>query len=170
MMYKILVFILSINLLYGFGENIKSIEADFTQQTKSQDSTLTYKGHFYAKSNSKAKWIYTAPTHKEIYINDTLTIVYEPLLEQATIGKSRNNIDFLHILQQAKQIDKQTYNTTFENTTYTLTTKDNLPYTLEFHDEFDNQITITFSHIQINQTMQDEIFTFVPPPHIDIIQ
>ena len=157
--------------LYAFGENIKSIEAQFTQETISQDSTILYSGHLYAKTPSKAKWIYNAPTKKEIYINGKNTIVYEPLLEQATYGKSEQKIDFLSILKSAKKRSDGKYYAVFDGIEYQLSlNQDNTPKQITFKDEFENTIVINFKQVKINQFIDDKIFHFVPPKGIDLIQ
>ncbi len=162
--------------LYGHSENqgienIQSIEAKFTQKTISQDNTLVYSGYFYAKAPSKAKWVYHTPTNKEIYINDESTIVYEPLLEQATLGKAKQKIDFFNILKSAKKKTDGKYYAVFDKIEYQLLLKqDGTPKQIVFQDEFENTIIIDFQQVKINHFVDDKIFDFVLPQGIDFIQ
>lgn len=153
---------------YSLGEHITTLQASFTQYTKSQDNTLTYHGRLYVKSPARAKWIYEAPTQKEIYINDGKAVVYEPLLEQASMGHAK--IDFLKILRQAAKQPDGTYATEFKNIRYTLFLEKDLPRKLAFVDEFDNVVEIVFSKVQINTPINDSEFVFIAPAGIDIIK
>lgn len=164
----LLVFGLFCACSYGFGEHIKTFQAAFTQHTRSQDNTLVYSGRLYVKSPAKAKWVYDRPTQKEIYISDDKAIVYEPLLDQASIGQAK--IDFLKILQQAAKQPDGSYVTDFEGTHYTLLLEKDLPKKLAFIDELDNAIEIIFSNVRINAPISDDEFVFVSPPNIDMIE
>ncbi|MDU7692738.1 MAG: outer-membrane lipoprotein carrier protein LolA [Helicobacter sp.] len=86
---------------------IQSLSADFKQTTIQQDEKIIYSGKIYAKSPNHAKWIYTAPLQKEVFINDNRVIVYEPRLFQATYYQSDKNLDILQILRLAKESETQ---------------------------------------------------------------
>lgn len=153
---------------YGLGEHITTLQASFTQYTKSQGNTLVYGGKLYVKSPARAKWIYENPTQKEIYINEGKAVVYEPLLEQASMGHAK--IDFLKILRQATRQPDGTYTTEFENIRYTLLLEKDLPKKLAFVDEFDNVVEIIFSKVQINTPINESEFVFTAPAGVDIIE
>lgn len=153
---------------YGYGEHIKTLEASFTQHTKSQDSVLVYSGKLYIKAPTKAKWVYEAPTKKELYVDGDKATIYEPFLDQASVDKTK--IDFLEILRKAKKQHDDTYSTDFDGTRYVLTLANNLPSKLTFTDEFDNAVEITLHNVYINRTISDDVFVFVPPAGTDIIR
>ncbi|OBV29325.1 hypothetical protein BKN38_07565 [Helicobacter sp. CLO-3] len=161
---------LAFGFSYAFGEHIQTFKANFVQKTTSQDNILSYSGQVLAKIPAKAKWLYQAPTEKEIYINDTETIVYEPFLEQASIGQAKRKIDFLQILRQAELQPNGTYRAIFEGTEYILSLKNDKPYRLTFSDEFENSVEIIFQDVRINEPIDDAEFIFIAPPNIDIIR
>lgn len=168
-------------VLIGAGVSLCALEVDFNsmratfiQKTTSQDNTLLYSGVFYIKQNSdrthKAKWIYEKPTKKEIYIDGNQVLVYEPFLEQVSISKTGQKIDFLRILHEARLQKDGTYLAAFNDTNYVLTYHDKKDFTITFQDEFDNTIEIVFNNVQTNIPIKDEEFSFVIPPNVDIIQ
>ena len=154
----------------GFGEDIRTLKADFTQKTLSQENTLIYSGTLLAKAPAKAKWVYEKPTPKEIYINGKKTTIYEPFLEQVSIGSAKRKIDFLQILRQAKLQKDGKYHSVYEDIDYALTLQGDKPQKLEFSDEFDNAVEIVFERVRINEAIDDREFDFVIPPNVDIIR
>ena len=154
----------------GFGEDIRTLKADFVQKTLSQENTLIYSGTLLAKATAKAKWVYEKPTPKEIYINNKKTTIYEPFLEQVSIGNAKRKIDFLQILRQAKLQKDGKYHSVYEDIDYALTLQGGKPQKLEFSDGFDNTVEIVFERVRINEAIDDGEFDFVIPPNVDIIR
>lgn len=156
------------NIAYGYGEHIITLQASFTQRTMSQESVLVYTGRLYIKAPSQAKWVYGTPIQKELYIEKGKTTIYEPSLEQVSVGKT--TIDFLEILHRAKKQQDGSYVTDFENTRYVLVVSNDIPKKLTFTDEFDNVVEITLHDVHLNGVLGDEIFVFIPPVGVDIIE
>ena len=159
-----------LGVVFGFGEDIRTLKADFIQKTISQENTLEYSGTLLAKAPAKAKWAYEKPTKKEIYINGKKTTIYEPFLEQVSIGNAKNKIDFIQILREAKLQKDGKYHSVFEDTDYALTLQGQMPKKLEFSDEYDNVVEIIFERVRINEPIDDKEFHFVIPPNVDIIK
>lgn len=166
----ICLFIVLPNFLFSYGENIKSIQADFEQITISHSSNIKYIGKFYAKSPGSIKWIYETPIQKEIYINNKKSVIYEPMLEQVYEENNNRNIDFFSILKDAKPSSEGKLKAVVENNEFILELKNNIPYKLSFQDEFSNTIEILFKNVKLNQKIDDKEFKFIAPSNVDIVK
>ncbi len=150
-------------------QHLQSFSAHFKQVLKNE-KPLVYYGILKAKAPNWALWVYEKPLKKEIYMNDKEVVVYEPNLFQATITPLKDKTDFFTILKRLKKQDDGSFKTTINKTTYRLVFKDGKPFLLEFKDEMNNLVTITFSQAEINPTIADEIFIFKPKDeNIDIV-
>ncbi|GAA7500544.1 LolA-like outer membrane lipoprotein chaperone [Helicobacter pylori] len=151
-------------------QHLQSFSANFKQVLKNE-KPLVYYGVLKAKAPSWALWVYEKPLKKEIYMNDKEVVIYEPNLFQATITPLKEKTDFFTILKHLKKQDDGSFKTTINKTTYRLVFKDGKPFLLEFKDEMNNLVTITFSQTEINPTIADEIFVFKPKDeNIDIVR
>ncbi|GAA7044862.1 LolA-like outer membrane lipoprotein chaperone [Helicobacter pylori] len=151
-------------------QHLQSFSANFKQVLKNE-KPLVYYGVLKAKAPSWALWVYEKPLKKEIYMNDKEVVIYEPNLFQATITPLKDKTDFFTILKHLKKQDDGSFKTTINKTTYRLVFKDGKPFSLEFKDEMNNLVTITFSQAEINPTIADEIFVFKPKDeNIDIVR
>lgn len=130
----------------------------------------SYEGQIFAKAPFFAKWVYTKPTPKEIYMQGKQVIIYEPKLLQATITKLNKALDFFAILKGAKLQKDGRYRAKIGHTTYYLTLKNGLPAQLDFSDKFQNKVRISFVDAKANVTLDSALFEFVPPKGIDIIR
>lgn len=156
--------------LLGWGEDIESLRASFTQTTHQQSEKIIYTGTLIAKNPNLAKWSYTAPMQKEIYLNAKEVIIYEPLLEQATYSQIAQKADFFSIITSAKLGSDGHYHATIGDTSYTLILKDNKPYQILYKDELDNTIEITLTQVELNPKLDSSLFTFTPTQGIDLIR
>ncbi|GAA9872476.1 outer-membrane lipoprotein carrier protein [Helicobacter pylori] len=151
-------------------QHLQSFSAHFKQVLKSE-KPLVYYGVLKAKAPNWALWVYEKPLKKEIYMNDKEVVVYEPNLFQATITPLKDKTDFFTILKQLKKQTDGSFKTTINKTTYRLVFKDGKPFSLEFKDEMNNLVTITFSQAEINPKIPNEIFVFNPKDeNIDIVR
>lgn len=151
-------------------QHLQSFSANFKQVLKNE-KPLVYYGVLKAKAPSWALWVYEKPLKKEIYMNDKEVVIYEPNLFQATITPLKDKMDFFTILKRLKKQDDGSFKTTIHKTTYRLVFKDGKPFSLEFKDSMNNLVTITFSQIEINPTIINEIFVFNPKDeNIDIVR
>ncbi len=151
-------------------QHLQSFSTNFKQVLKNE-KPLVYYGVLKAKAPSLALWVYEKPLKKEIYMNDKEVVIYEPNLFQATITPLKDETDFFTILKHLKKQDDGSFKTTINKTTYRLVFKDGKPFSLEFKDEMNNLVTITFSQTEINPTIADEIFVFKPKDeNIDIVR
>lgn len=164
--------LLSFTLLtqFVFSLEIHSIEANFTQQMQSQP--IAYEGKFIASSPNLAKWEYTQPLKKVVYINAQEVIAYEPMLSQVIIRKIKGQLDFIAILRGAKQDlkDPSLYHSKIDNTTYTIHFKDNLPSIISYEDSLGETVIITLKNVVINQKIPQDVFKFEIPEGIDVVR
>ncbi|AHZ28612.1 membrane protein [Helicobacter pylori] len=151
-------------------QHLQSFSAHFKQVLKNE-KPLVYYGVLKAKAPNWALWVYEKPLKKEIYMNDKEVVIYEPNLFQATITPLKDKTDFFTILKRLKKQDDGSFKTTINKTTYRLVFKDGKPFSLEFKDDMNNLVTITFSQAEINPTIINEIFVFKPKDeNIDIVR
>ncbi|GAA7943403.1 LolA-like outer membrane lipoprotein chaperone [Helicobacter pylori] len=151
-------------------QNLQSFSAHFKQVLKNE-KPLVYYGVLKAKAPNWALWVYEKPLKKEIYMNDKEVVIYEPNLFQATITPLKDKTDFFTILKRLKKQDDGSFKTTINKTAYRLIFKDGKPFSLEFKDEMNNLVTITFSQTEINPKIPNEIFVFKPKDeNIDIVR
>jgi len=164
-------FLLSLGIsLFGLNLDLENFSADFKQDLHDENNKeINYYGHIYAKYPSLSLWQYKKPIQKSIYINDRIVTIIEPDLEQAIIQKMENEIDLLKILQSAKKVKKDTYETTFNDTVYTIYIHNQIPLAIEYKDKFDNIIKITFLQQDINTNLKKSLFHPIIDPDYDII-
>lgn len=155
-----------------FADNITTFKANFKQIVRGErgSSEVIYYGNMIANSENKARWIYTKPIKKEVYINEDLIQIYEPLINEVTLLNTTNELDFLSLLKKLKQISKDTYRATIDNVLYTLNFKDNLPYSLEYKDSLENTINIILLDVLLNEDINKADFIFEIPKDADIVQ
>jgi outer membrane lipoprotein carrier protein len=150
---------------YANLDNINYFDADFRQNiTDDQNKTIVYKGHIKAAKPQYALWEYTSPVNKQVYVSMYKVILIEPELEQAIIKKINTNFDFFSLIKNAKRIDKEHYVAHFDNKRYLLFIKNSILHTIQYKDEFDNNVTITFSKINEKKKIDKKVFI----PHIPV--
>ncbi len=166
-----LLFFFSTLTLFAHFITLHSFAADFTQTiTDEQNKKLIYTGSLQAKEPQSALWLYKTPVKKSIYIKENRVIVIEPELEQAIVKHIPTHFDFFHMIQNAKKIKKDTYITTLEEKTYTITLSHGLVKALDYKDDFGNSINILFSHQLQNKEINDTLFKPIIPSEYDILQ
>ncbi|BEG57788.1 hypothetical protein NHP21005_14760 [Helicobacter sp. NHP21005] len=97
--------ILCFQFLVSAPLQFTSLSAHFKQVvlgTTPSPVNPTYEGQILAKTPFFAKWSYTKPSPKEVYMQDKQVIIYEPRLLQATYTKLSKALDFFAILKKAK--------------------------------------------------------------------
>lgn len=166
------IFILTLlsTVLFSDIFDIHSFEADFIQTVKNEKgNTLKYTGHVKAMKPQYALWSYKEPTSKLIYIINNKATIIEPDLEQVIVKQLHINLDFFNILQKAEKIDTETYLATFQSINYTLKTDKSNLKSINYMDELDNHISITFVKQVNNKQMNKKEFIPSIPLDYDII-
>jgi len=163
----ICVFVLNI---YAGALDFKTLECNFTQTiTNDENSTITYTGSFYATNQQKALWIYKTPVEKKVYFKDKKVAIFEPELEQVIITTLKNSPNITQIIKKAKQITKNLYSTTFDDTQYFIKTKDGRISSINYKDKLENRVKITLSNVETNAILDDALFEISIPKDFDIV-
>ncbi|PAF51351.1 hypothetical protein BKH43_01550 [Helicobacter sp. 13S00401-1] len=151
--------------------NIKTFKANFTQEIKGEvgAKSIFYQGSLEATSDNLALWNYTLPFKKQVYIEHGKAYIYEPMLNQVTIGSFDSQADFLGVLKNAKKIDEDTYEATINKHVYTLKLKDSKPYILSYKDDLGNEAIIVFKNVEINKDLKATDFDFHIPEDAEIV-
>ncbi len=174
MFYKLIfstMFFLSISADANVFSNIKSFQASFEQTiTNTSKTAIKYEGEIYIKDNTKILWKYKAPVIKNVYIIENVAIIDEPELEQAIYTSLDKEINLFNILQKAKRITDNTYEASLNNINYTITLAKESISSIAYKDELENQVLITFNKVIQNQSIDAELFKFLPPVSYDIIR
>ena len=132
--------------------NIQSFEADFKQSiVDDKNKTITYNGHVKAMEPQYVFWKYIKPINKQVYLVKNQAIIVEPELEQAIIKKVGDNLDFFQLMKHAQKLDNNRYRAHYNNTTFTITTKGDSIVSISYKDEFENRVTIKFTHQIVNE-------------------
>lgn len=169
----LLVALLGLQLCLAFDKNLNAMSADFIQyQVNQGNQKLYYSGSFMALSPHFAKWEYKQPFKKIVYLNDETLISYEPLLQQVVYTKINQKLNFLKIIQNAKQ-DNQDQNlliSEVEGQSYRLFVQNKLPMRLEYEDALGSLIVVEFKNVVLNPKIAKEVFLFSPPQGVDVIK
>ncbi|MCJ7765380.1 MAG: LolA-like outer membrane lipoprotein chaperone [Thiovulaceae bacterium] len=169
-MRLLFIALLSITSLFALSETTDTMQADFVQTiTDDRNSTITYRGEMLAKRPNMARWHYTEPVEKNVYITAKKVTIVEPLLEQAIIKKIDNSIDILAILASAKSDKKNSYSAYYNDKEYHITVQGDKIQTIHYTDAFDNKVSIVFDKQQINHSIDNSRFKAMIPEDFDII-
>jgi outer membrane lipoprotein carrier protein len=178
-------------------ERAESIEARFIQKAtiKSINKTETEEGTVYFKKPKKMRWVYTKPDLKELVINPQIAWFYIPedslvyIQNAKTIFNSKLTIRFLSGIGKLKddfQVNFSQPTATDEEGNYILdlvpkgfeagiekillvVNKSNFQI-MEFSltDIYGNVTQIIFKNMKTNTKLLDTLFTFTPPPGVEI--
>jgi len=150
---------------------INSFQADFTQKiVDDQNKTIVYSGHITALQPQYALWKYTKPITKSVFILQDQAIIIEPDLEQAIIKKIGKNLDFFKLIENAKKLSREKYLAKYNNTTFTIQTKNGTIVSISYEDELENRVIIDFTHQIENKKIAKEVFTPNIPDDYDVIR
>lgn len=169
---KIALVLVSINVsLVASMKNINSYQAAFKQTIIDQDDVkIVYTGTFQALKPLHAVWHYTSPVEKTVYINNQQIIIVEPELEQAIYKYSPNSFTLFNILDNAKKIAKNTYKKSINERTYTFKIDKDKLLNVEYLDNFENRVFITFSKQKPNIKLSNKSFHPLISEDYDIIK
>ena len=149
---------------------LKSFKANFVQKVVNEhNKSIDYKGYVYVNKNGNVLWKYTNPTAKNIYIKKDQMIIVEPALEQVIYTVLSDELNIQYLLEKAKQIDKNTFNASIYDTTYTILFKNDNLFKISYTDFIANKIIIQFNDIIHNPVFEKNFFFYVPNEEYDII-
>ena len=151
--------ILSFTLSFASFDTLNSFDADFTQSvTDDKDKSLVYKGHIIASKPQNALWNYMTPVKKNVYISRAEVTIVEPEIEQVIIRRIDSSFDFFNMVKNAKKVKNNLYLARYKESTFTITTKNNLIESISYLDEFENKVKIVFENQKQNEKIDAELF------------
>lgn len=154
-----------------FLKEIKTFEADFEQKIiNSSEKEIFYKGKIFIKEPYYILWRYQEPILKNVYIINNFAIIDEPELEQAILTKLQDEMDIIELITKAEKVSENRYVAKIYGLEYSLITQNSKIQKIEYIDQLENRVFITFSNIKQNEEIDEEIFKFLPPEHYDIIR
>jgi len=166
-----LLTILASTTLFASLNNINSFEADFIQNIVDENGkTIKYSGHVLAKKPQYAFWKYSTPVEKNVYILPQRVVIVEPELEQAIVKFISSDFDFFNMLKNAKKISQDTYEASFNNSTFKIKMNGSEIVSISYKDEFENDVTINFSKQKQNIEINDRKFIPSIPIDYDVIR
>ncbi|HEX5330861.1 LolA-like outer membrane lipoprotein chaperone [Sulfuricurvum sp.] len=157
--------------LYASPKEINSFNGKFIQTIiDANGKKIIYSGELWASKPQNALWVYQKPIQKSVFINAQKITVIEPQIEQVTLRSLDNDIDFLQIVQKAKQVGEDKYTATVKGQAYNIIFKNDILSAINYTDGYDNRVTILFSNPSQNKPIEASRFKPVIPADFDVIK
>ena len=169
-MKLILASLLSYSLSYASLDTIESFQANFIQSViDDKNATLQYSGNVAAEKQKNVVWHYLLPVQKDVYIDTYRVVIVEPEIEQVIIRKIQKKFDFFHMINNAKKIAQNKYETYYKEVKYTITMEKELIKSISYKDSFENDVNIVFSKQKQNIKIDEEVFVVKYSAEFDVI-
>ena len=178
--------------LQRFYSEIRNYSASFEQVVVDENLKLleASNGEFSVERPGKFRWHYTAPSEQLIIGDGTQVWIYDVELEQITHRKSdtavsqtpamllsgEGNLDDSFILEDAGQHDGLDWVRMIPKSKDSGFTDIRIGFSegkmqlLEMKDNFGQSTRMDFKNVKENIDIPEEIFTFIPPSGVDIIE
>lgn len=164
-----LLFLLSLSL-FALNLEFESFSADFIQTvTNEHKKSIVYSGSLTVKKPDKALWSYKKPIKKDLYLNASQIIVFEPDLAQAVYMTKKSVPNISEMIKSAVDIGGGRYKTNGSKIVF-FTMKDAIPHTISYRDDMDNSVEIVLSNQKKNPAVANSFFEFKPTADIDIVK
>lgn len=174
-----------------FMENVKTLEASFTQEVVSEDGHIgrTSVGKIYLSRPGKFRWEYETPIPQEIISDGKKVWVFDKDLEQVTV-KSINSAlgsspaailmssravakDF-QILERKpreslKWVELKPKKATKDFNRILVGLDDRGVRGMDLYDQFGRITMIRFQQSKVNPRISQKLFNFKPPAGVDVI-
>lgn len=156
--------------LFGFADTVKTFSADFNQTiTDDTNQTIVYRGHVDAARPKNARWDYTEPVIKQVFVNDHTVTIIEPELEQIIIKTIDEDVDLFNILKRAKPIVDNTFLAEYKEQKFYLTMDGDVLVEISYRDTFENRVRLQFYHQNINHIIDQILFEPKAPSYYDVL-
>ena len=177
-------------LLERFLVQSKTMSADFVQTLRTDDNEVLQesKGRFYLSRPGKFRWSYTTPYEQEIVSDGNRVWIFDVDLQQVTVqdkSASLNNTPMA--LMEGKLKLREAYNVTeldHRDGIYRLklsskskdvdfseliigVSKQGLQF-MQLRDQFEQTTDIVFVELELNKTLDSDLFEFTPPEGVDV--
>lgn len=175
--------------LEAFLKDLTTLQADFEQTLQQDDQAYTSNGVFYLKRPGLLRWEYTTPSEQLIVADGDRIWLYDIELEQvshrsqqaalvgtpaqllsdqAPIGEhfqvndlgEADGLSWVELLPREKES---------QFSSLRLALIENNLQRMEMIDNFGQTTRFVFDNLQRNLTLDATLFTFKPPPLIDLI-
>lgn len=157
--------------LFAAPKDLGSFHSKFDQTiTDENGKTIRYQGEMWASKPQNALWVYQKPIQKSVYVTGQNITVIEPLIEQVTLRRLDDEIDFLQIVQKAKRLDDERYSATVNGQNYSVVFKDGILSSISYTDGFDNKVLINFLSPVQNRPVDPSRFKPLIPADYDVIR
>lgn len=167
----IFTMILSFNLNASELEKIESFQAKFQQDIiNTSNKRISYTGDVFIKKEGKILWRYQSPIIKNVYVIKNIAMIDEPELEQVIYTQLQNDMNLISLIQNAVKKSENHYVSRLLNIEYNLYFTGNILKKVEYQDELENRVTISFIDVVQDIEIPNDIFRFFPPEHYDIIR
>jgi len=168
-----LTFMFSLSLYAEALTLPEHFKADFIQKiTNAKGKVIAYKGKVYFSNKSRSKWDYTAPTKKQVCIDDHELTVVDHDLEQISQYVIDKGFDFSNILNKAKLYKKNIYVAKYEDVSYTIQVDANKRlHSIAYFNEDENKVQIIFKKVKYGKgSLNKKILDCKLPKDYDIIR
>ncbi|MCP5425247.1 MAG: outer membrane lipoprotein chaperone LolA [Gammaproteobacteria bacterium] len=179
------------SLVERYFQNLQSLKADFVQQVYDDQSRPleTTHGQLVMQKPGRFRWDYSPPAEQVIVADGQRLWMYDVELEQVTVralNEALNSTPFA-LLSGAAPI-QDAFTVTRETTSdgwqwFELQPKEEQPdfkrlrvafqgeelKAIELEDVLNQRTRLTFKDLQRNVSLDPGVFTFTPPPGVDVI-
>ena len=177
-------------LLERFLVQSKTMSADFVQTLRTDDNEVLQesKGRFYLSRPGKFRWNYTTPYEQEIVSDGNRVWIFDVDLQQVTVqdkSASLNNTPMA--LMEGELKLREAYNVTeldHRDGIYRLklsskskdvdfselivgVSEQGLQF-MQLRDQFEQTTDIVFVELELNKTLDSDLFEFTPPEGVDV--
>jgi outer membrane lipoprotein carrier protein len=168
--YYFLLLLTIITSLTAKEISISPFKASFVQTvTNTNNISVKYKGDIFLDKNNNILWKYKTPTIKNIYITGNSIVIEEPELEQAILTTLDDKLNLSVLLSKATHIKQNIYKANMYNTNYTILLNKNKIRQIQYKDQLDNKIVISFFSVKTNPKFDNNLFIFKSKANYDII-
>lgn len=168
---------------------IHTMQASFSQ-TIASGSRVTERlsGQFFLKKPGKFFWQTLDPIHQDIISDGKIVWIYDKDLEQVLVKPLQQDVGAAPALLLNGQIKSvaRVYNVAFRQHNnqqiYTLKPKQKALYRyinmtfsdgvlthMRFEDALGQWIDFAFQQVKVNQSINEAVFNFTPPPGVDVL-
>ncbi len=179
-------------VLEAFLASARTLSADFVQQSIDETGHVSQqsRGRFYLKRPGKFRWTYQSPYRQEIVADGDKVWFYDPDLEQVTVKTVDSALGSAPALLLSGQLklsqrfEIEDQGREGKRLWLKLKPKDEEDVfrylrvemeggrlvSMELADHFGQLTRIRFSAMEINLPLDDDLFTFTPPPGVDVFE
>lgn len=177
-------------LLEQFLTQSKTMSADFVQTLRTEDDDVLQesKGHFYLSRPGKFRWDYITPYQQEIISDGQQVWIFDVDLQQVTVQDKTASINNTPMaLMEGKLKLKQVYKVSeldHRDGVFRLklsskskqadfselvvgVSQQGLQF-MQMKDQFDQITDIVFLKLELNKTLDNDLFEFIPPEGVDV--